>query len=50
MDIVSSKSVNLTVELISVLFYQVCLAVQHLHQQNPPIIHRDLKVNFSSVF
>ncbi|XP_065208791.1 cyclin-G-associated kinase [Planococcus citri] len=43
-DIVASKSAVLTVDVISILYYQVCLAVQHLHQQNPPIIHRDLKL------
>ena len=26
------------------IFGQACLAIQHMHRQNPPIIHRDLKV------
>ncbi|XP_003465097.1 cyclin-G-associated kinase isoform X10 [Cavia porcellus] len=26
------------------IFYQTCKAVQHMHRQKPPIIHRDLKV------
>ncbi|XP_065733373.1 cyclin-G-associated kinase [Phocoena phocoena] len=26
------------------IFYQTCRAVQHMHRQKPPIIHRDLKV------
>nr|XP_055054368.1 cyclin-G-associated kinase isoform X3 [Misgurnus anguillicaudatus] len=25
-------------------FYQSCRAVQHMHKQSPPIIHRDLKI------
>uniref|UniRef100_A0A3B3ZRZ9 Cyclin-G-associated kinase n=1 Tax=Periophthalmus magnuspinnatus TaxID=409849 RepID=A0A3B3ZRZ9_9GOBI len=25
-------------------FYQTCRAVQHMHKQKPPIIHRDLKI------
>ncbi|XP_028269950.1 cyclin-G-associated kinase isoform X3 [Parambassis ranga] len=26
------------------IFYQTCRAVQHMHKQKPPVIHRDLKV------
>ncbi|KAM8792717.1 cyclin-G-associated kinase [Eudromia elegans] len=26
------------------IFYQTCRAVQHMHKQKPPIMHRDLKV------
>ncbi|XP_008334591.1 cyclin-G-associated kinase-like isoform X2 [Cynoglossus semilaevis] len=26
------------------IFYQACRAVQHMHKQKPPIIHRDLKI------
>lgn len=26
------------------MFYQMCRAVAHMHKQNPPVIHRDLKV------
>jgi len=32
------------VEQIIQAFYQTCSAVTQLHKQNPPIIHRDLKV------
>lgn len=28
------------------IFSQVCRAVAHMHKQDPPIIHRDLKVCF----
>ena len=44
-DLVSPKSIVLSPEIVCKLFYQVCLAVKHLHQQNPPVIHRDLKVS-----
>ena len=27
------------------IFYQTCKAVQHMHKQQPPITHRDLKVS-----
>jgi cyclin G-associated kinase len=26
------------------VFYQACKAVAHLHQQSPPIVHRDIKI------
>ncbi|XP_049326829.1 cyclin-G-associated kinase isoform X1 [Astyanax mexicanus] len=26
------------------IFYQSCRAVQHMHKQKPPVIHRDLKI------
>uniref|UniRef100_A0A673HNK4 Cyclin-G-associated kinase-like n=1 Tax=Sinocyclocheilus rhinocerous TaxID=307959 RepID=A0A673HNK4_9TELE len=26
------------------IFYQSCRAVQHMHKQSPPVIHRDLKI------
>ncbi|CAF0801102.1 unnamed protein product [Didymodactylos carnosus] len=31
-------------EQVIQIFYQIARAVQHMHQQSPPIIHRDLKV------
>jgi cyclin G-associated kinase len=46
-DLVSPKSIVLSPEIVCKLFYQVCLAVKHLHQQSPPVIHRDLKVRDS---
>lgn len=34
----------LDVGLVLQIFYQTCRAVQHLHHQQPPIVHRDLKL------
>ncbi|XP_054564782.1 cyclin-G-associated kinase [Eptesicus fuscus] len=34
----------LSCDAILKIFYQTCRAVQHMHRQKPPIIHRDLKV------
>jgi cyclin G-associated kinase len=31
-------------EQVLSVFYQICKAVQHLHRQEPPVIHRDLKL------
>ena len=34
----------LEVEQVIQVYYQICRAVKHMHEQDPPIIHRDLKV------
>ncbi|XP_062963648.1 cyclin-G-associated kinase isoform X2 [Cynocephalus volans] len=34
----------LSCDTVLKIFYQACRAVQHMHRQKPPIIHRDLKV------
>ncbi|XP_036777285.1 cyclin-G-associated kinase isoform X2 [Manis pentadactyla] len=34
----------LSCDAVLKIFYQTCRAVQHMHKQRPPIIHRDLKV------
>lgn len=35
----------LSCDTVLKIFYQTCRAVQHMHRQKPPIIHRDLKVS-----
>jgi cyclin G-associated kinase len=34
----------LEVEQVIQIYYQICQGVKHMHKQEPPIIHRDLKV------
>ncbi|XP_053558729.1 cyclin-G-associated kinase isoform X2 [Bombina bombina] len=34
----------LSCDTVLKIFYHTCRAVQHMHKQKPPIIHRDLKV------
>ncbi|XP_076353387.1 cyclin-G-associated kinase-like isoform X2 [Tachypleus tridentatus] len=43
-DILKDRQSPLTCEQVVQIFYQTCRAVQHMHKQQPPIIHRDLKV------
>lgn len=38
------RSKPLEVEQVVQVYYQICKAVKHMHEQEPPIIHRDLKV------
>ncbi|XP_078575507.1 cyclin-G-associated kinase-like [Branchiostoma floridae x Branchiostoma japonicum] len=42
-DVLNSHQ-SLPCDLVLQVFYQTCRAVQHMHRQKPPIIHRDLKV------
>lgn len=43
-DILRAKQGPLPLEQVVQIMYQTCSAVQHMHQQQPPIIHRDLKI------
>ncbi|PIK59744.1 putative cyclin-G-associated kinase [Apostichopus japonicus] len=43
-DVLANKQVPLTCNEILPVFYQTCRAVAHMHSQNPPMIHRDLKL------
>ena len=43
-DYLRGSGSNMPSEQILQIFYQACSAVQHMHQQTPPIVHHDLKV------
>lgn len=43
-DILRQRQIPLTCNEVLPIFYQTCRAVAHMHSQNPPMIHRDLKV------
>ena len=43
-DILQQKERHLSCDEVIQIFYQTSRAVQHMHRQDPPIIHRDLKV------
>ena len=42
LDVVSNN--RLSPRQVLRVFYETCSAVAHMHNQIPPIIHRDLKV------
>ncbi|KAJ8305794.1 hypothetical protein KUTeg_016339 [Tegillarca granosa] len=43
-DILNKRGNPFPCNQVLPIFYQTCKAVQHMHKQSPPIIHRDLKV------
>jgi len=43
-DVLTNRSSALPVDVICRIFWQTCRAVQHMHSQQPPVIHRDLKI------
>ncbi|XP_044754346.1 cyclin-G-associated kinase isoform X2 [Coccinella septempunctata] len=44
-DILKVRTSAFDIETIVKIFYQTCLAVSHMHSQQPKIIHRDLKID-----
>ena len=48
-DILNSRGCPLPCNDVLQVFFQTCRAVQHMHRQNPPIIHRDLKVGITPI-
>ena len=43
-DVLNTQGRALPCDVVLQVFYQVCRAVQHMHRQKTPIVHRDLKV------
>ncbi|CAG0885639.1 unnamed protein product, partial [Darwinula stevensoni] len=49
-DVLRSRSDPLPLETVTQIFHQTCRAVQLMHRQDPPIIHRDLKAIYFQHF
>ncbi|XP_049959498.1 cyclin-G-associated kinase isoform X1 [Schistocerca serialis cubense] len=43
-DVLTQRTTPLPPDIVCRVFWQTCKAVQHMHSQQPPIIHRDLKI------
>uniref|UniRef100_T1JLE5 Auxilin n=1 Tax=Strigamia maritima TaxID=126957 RepID=T1JLE5_STRMM len=43
-DVLKARRRSLPFDQVLRVFYQTCQAVQKMHSQSPPIIHRDLKI------
>lgn len=43
-DILQARTTPFEADIITLIFYQTCKAVAHMHSQTPPIQHRDLKI------
>ena len=43
-DVLSNRTTPFSPDTVCKIFWQICKAVQHMHSQVPPVIHRDLKV------
>ncbi|XP_066992198.2 cyclin-G-associated kinase [Anabrus simplex] len=43
-DVLTARTAPLPPDVVCRIFWQTCRAVQHMHSQQPPVIHRDLKI------
>ncbi|RZC42947.1 cyclin-G-associated kinase [Asbolus verrucosus] len=43
-EVLQSRTSPFEPEIITRIFYQTCRALSHMHSQNPPVVHRDLKI------
>ncbi|XP_039275916.1 cyclin-G-associated kinase [Nilaparvata lugens] len=43
-DVLNTRTSALPPETVCKIFWHTCQAVQHMHSQSPPIVHRDLKI------